>query len=193
MGRRISLAGALLALPVVARAAEPSGGGMPQLDFGNPLVIGQVVWMVVIFGLLYAIMAGIALPRVAAVLDDRQRRLDQDLAAAAAAKAAADAAAATQREATRAARTEAQAAIARAVQAAQDAVQTQTDAMNDRLAAQVAAADARIAESRDAALGALRQVATETATALIARLSGGSDAAQTGRAVDRELAARGQA
>ena len=35
-------------------------GGMPQLDFGNPLTIAQVVWLFVIFGLLVFI-AGVAL------------------------------------------------------------------------------------------------------------------------------------
>lgn len=194
MPRVITLTGAaLLALPGLARAAEPSGGGMPQLDFANPLVIGQVVWMLIIFAVLYMVMAQVALPRVSAVLEDRQRRLDADLAAASLAKATADAAAAAQREASRAARIEAQAAIARAVAAAEADVQARTDAMNDRLAAQVAAADARIAASRDQAMGALRQVANDTATALITRLSGGAEATQTGRAVDRVLAARGHA
>ena len=52
---------ALAALPALAQVAAEhpgsSGGGMPQLDFGNPLVIAQVVWLLIIFGLLYYVMS----------------------------------------------------------------------------------------------------------------------------------------
>ncbi len=52
---------------------------MPQLDFGNPLMIAQIVWLLIIFGVLYYVLATYALPRVEAVLEDRRRRIEGDL------------------------------------------------------------------------------------------------------------------
>lgn len=44
---------------------------MPQLDFGNPLMIAQIVWLLIIFGLLYFALSNYALPRVESVLEAR--------------------------------------------------------------------------------------------------------------------------
>ncbi|HZF75265.1 MAG TPA: F0F1 ATP synthase subunit B' [Acetobacteraceae bacterium] len=165
---------------------------MPQLDFGNPLMIAQIVWLLIIFGLLYYIMSAYALPRVEQVLEERRSRIAGDLAAAQAAKADADAAMAAHREATARARAEAQASIATATQAAQAEAAQRAEALNARLNQQIAEAEARIAQARDAAMGALRQVSTDTAEALVTRLAGRADKATVGAAVDRALAARGQ-
>jgi F-type H+-transporting ATPase subunit b len=178
-------------LPGVVQAAEQaSSGGMPQLDFGNPWTIAQVVWMLIIFGLLYYVMAQYALPQVASVLDERRRTIDGDLEAAQASKAQADAAMAEHREATARARAEAQAAIAAASQQAQVEAAAKAEALNARLAQQIDAAEQRIGAARDAAMGALRQVANDTTAAVVSRLIGAADPAAIDRAVDRELTAR---
>jgi F-type H+-transporting ATPase subunit b len=194
---RIAALLALTALPAMAQVAEEhpgaTGGGMPQLNFGHPLIIAQVVWLLILFGLLYFIMANYALPRVAEVLEDRRRRIEGDLDAAMAAKAEADSAMAEHQAASARARAEAQAAIATATQQAQSEAAQRAEALNARLNAQIEAAEGRIAAARDAAMGALRQVSTETAEALVARLAGRADRATVERAVDRELAARGRA
>jgi len=166
--------------------------GMPQLDFSNPLMTAQVVWLVLIFGLLYFVMKNYALPRVGEILEERRRRIAADLEAAHAAKAEADAAAEAHREATQRARAEAQAAVARALQQAQEEAQKRAEALNARLAEQIAAAEARIGAARDAAMGALRQVAADTAEALVSRLTGRADRTAVEAAVARELAARRQ-
>lgn len=199
MRQRILLAATLALSPVLASAAEPaSGGGMPQLRFGDPMVIAQVVWLLIIFGLLYYIMANYALPGVAAVLEDRRRRIEGDLEAAHEAKGRADQAFEEHRAATAKARGEAQGAIAAATQRAQVAAGVQSVALNARLNTQIDEAERRIAAARDSAMGALRQVAAETAEALVGRLIGANDrgAPDRGavdRAVDRELVARGRA
>lgn len=166
---------------------------MPQLDFGSPLLIAQVVWLLIIFGLLYYILHTYALPRVETVLADRAARISADLEAAQAAKADADAAMAAHRDATARARAEAQSAIAGAMQAAQAEAATRTAELNARLARQVDEADRRIAAARDSAMGALRQVSTDTAQSLVAKLVGSADAGAVNAAVDRALAARGRA
>lgn len=189
----------LLGAPGMAvLAADPQhppeqAGGMPQLDFGNPLMTAQIVWLLLIFGLLYFVMKNYALPRVGEILEERRRRIAADLEAARAAKAEADAAAAAHREATQRARAEAQAAVASALQQAQDEAQKRAEALNARLAEQIAAAEARIGAARDSAMAALRQVATDTTEALVRRLVGTADRAAVEAAVARELAARREA
>lgn len=189
---RTALTGfALGALPAVAMAAAPSGGGMPQLRFNDPWMHAQIIWLLLIFGLLYYVMSRYALPRVESVLEARRRRIEGDLEAAQAAKLRADAAMAEHRTATARARAEAQAAIAAAAQQAGAEAAARSEVLNARLTAQIEAAESRIGAARDAAMGALRQVATETTDALVARLIGSADRGAIEAAVDRELAARG--
>ena len=188
-----AIAAAPLGLASVPALAAESSGGMPQLDFGNPLMLAQVVWMLIIFGALYYLLSNVFLPRVATVLEDRRNRIQGDLEAARAAKAEADAAMAEHQAATARARAESQAAIAEALASAQHEAATRNAALAEKLNAQIAAAEARIDAARDAAMGALREVATDTATALVQRLTGSSDKAAIDNAVQRELAAQGRA
>ncbi|MDB5373931.1 MAG: synthase subunit [Belnapia sp.] len=193
---RLAIVLTLGAMPAMAQVAaehgrpESSGGGMPQLDFANPWTIAQVVWMLIIFGALYFVMAQYALPQVEGVLAARRARIDGDLETAQAAKQRADAAMAEHQAATAKARAESQAAINTATQQAQAEAASRAEALNTKLAAQIEAAERQIAGARDAAMGALRQVATETADALVMRLIGSTDSAAVTKAVDRELAAR---
>ena len=165
---------------------------MPQLDFNNVLVTSQVVWMALIFGALYFLLSRWALPQVASVMDERASRIGADLDTARTAKAEADAAVAEVHEATRRAGTEAQAAIAAAVATAKAEAAEQAHTANQRLDAQLTQAEQRIAAARTAAMGALRDVATETAGAVLARLTGHSaDPAAVSGAVNAVLGARG--
>jgi F-type H+-transporting ATPase subunit b len=191
--RRALAAGIATALfPACAWAAEAGEkGGMPQLDFGNPLTISQVVWMAVIFLVLYLLVSFWALPQVDEVLAERARRIAADLETARAAKAEADAAVAELTGATRRAHAEAQAAIAAALAQAKEAAAAEARQFNERLDAQLATAEQQIAEARGAAMGALRQVARETAEMLIRRLTSTTpDPQAVDAAVGSALAAR---
>jgi F-type H+-transporting ATPase subunit b len=197
--RRILLAMTLSAMPALAWAASSAGGppveGMPQLAFGHPvqgpLLIGQVVWQVVIFFSLFLLLAFVALPKLGAVIENRRQRIESDLEAARAAMQSAEAAIAAQREATQSARTEAQAAVNAAMQAAQQEMDAKAEALNAALAKQIAEAEARIDQGRKSALGAVRQVASETVEALLSKLGTSADAGKVQAAVQREAAARG--
>jgi F-type H+-transporting ATPase subunit b len=171
--------------------------GMPQLAFGHPeqgrFLVANVVWLLIIFGVLYFVMAQYALPRVEGVLTERRARIEGDLEQAQAAKQQADAALAEHQSATAKARAEAQAAIAAATQQAQAEASVKAEALNARLNAQIEEAERRIGASRDQAMTALRTVAADAAEALVARLTGGVDRAAVERAVGSELAARGRA
>jgi F-type H+-transporting ATPase subunit b len=164
---------------------------MPQLDFSNPLTIAQVVWMAIIFGLLYYLLARYALPQVAAVIDDRAHRISSDLDNARAAKAQSDAAIAEISEAGRRANAEAQSAIAGAIAKAKAEALEQSRVADERLTTQLAEAEHRIADARNAAMGALREVAQSTASAVITRLTGHApDAAVIKGAVGAVMAQR---
>lgn len=173
-----------------AAAAAADAGGMPQLDFGNPLMISQVVWLFVIFGLLVFLTYQFLLPPVAGVIENRRARIAADLDAARDARAEAEAAEAGRRDSTARARAEAQASVAAAAQAAQAESAARAEALAARLDKQIAEAETRIGSARDSAMGALREVATDATNALVQRLAGLSDGAAVSAAVDRELAAR---
>ncbi len=184
---------ALPGLAVLLSAAAPQKEGMPQLDFANPLTVSQVVWGAIIFALLYVLLARWALPKVGTVVEARAASIAGDLEAARHAKAEADHAVAEVTAATRQARADAQTAIAAATQQAKADAAVQSAEMNQRLDAQLAEAEGRIGEARVAAMGALRQVAGEAATAVVTRLTGKApDTEAVDRAVGGLVAARGQ-
>jgi F-type H+-transporting ATPase subunit b len=164
---------------------------MPQLDFSNPLTIAQVVWMAIIFGLLYYLLARYMLPQVASVVDARAQRIAADLDSARAAKAQSDAAINEVNEASRRASAEAQAAIASAMAKAKAEALEQSRAADERLNAQLAEAEHRIADARNTAMGALRQVAQDTTAVVVARLTGHTpDRAVVEKAVGAAMASR---
>ncbi len=165
---------------------------MPQLDFANPLTISQVVWMFIIFGALYAALRFWALPQVGGVIETREQRILTDLDSARVAKEQADAAAVEIAERGRSASAVAQAQVAQAIAAAKAEAAEKARADNEQLEQQLAAAEQRIAAARKDAMGALRQVATEAAAAVVARLTGQApDPARIDAAVGDAMAARG--
>lgn len=182
---RLALLATLL-LPAAARAE-----GMPQLDFANPLTISQVVWGAIIFIVLYILLSRFALPRVGEVIEQRAKHIASDLETAQASKARADEAAKQVAEATARARAEAQAAINAALDAAKQEGSARIAALNERLEKQLQDAETQINAARSAALRALRQVATETATTVIGRLTGAQpDPQRLDGAIGAALAAR---
>lgn len=181
-----ALVAALLLLPVAAQAA-----GMPQLDIANPLTTSQVVWGAIIFALLYVVLSRSALPQVEQVLGERAAHIAADLDAARAAKTEADGAVAELTQATREAHAEAQAQIAQSLESAKAAAAVGAAELNARLDTQIAASEARIDAARKAALAALGQVATDTAHAVVDRLTAGAVPAKVvDRAVQAAVAAR---
>ncbi len=186
----------LLLASHAAMAAEeaPKQEGMPQLNFANPLTTAQVVWLAIIFAVLYLLLSRWALPQVAEVLEFRAASIGRDLEAARTAKAEADAAIAELTAATRSAQAAAQSEIANAVDAAHRAAAAQAAELNAKLEAQLAGAEARIDAARKSALGALREVATDTAQNVVNRLTGSSfDHAKVAAAVNDVLATRAAA
>src|SRR5713101_4393978 len=82
---------------------------MPQLDIST--FTPQLVWLAIWFVVLYLMMAKLGLPRIAAVVEARRRRREDDLARAAEMKTEAEAASAAYQKTLSEARAQAQATI----------------------------------------------------------------------------------
>jgi F-type H+-transporting ATPase subunit b len=158
---------------------------MPQLDFstfGN-----QIFWLAVALVVIYLILSRVALPRIAAVLAERQGTITNDLAAAEDLKAKAVEAENAYNKALADARAEAQRI------AAETRAEIQAD-LNDAIAkadAQIAdkasESEKAIAEIKAGALESVKVVATDTAEALVAALGGKADAKAVSAAVDERM------
>jgi len=189
---RIAAVPAVSLFPIVAFAQEQTEHeGMPQLNFANVLTTSQVVWMAVVFVAFYLLLSRWALPQVASVLEMRASSIAGDLDVARQSKAEADAAVREVAEATRRANAEVQARIAEAVAHAKAEAAAVAEASNRRLDEQLQVAEAQIAAASQSAMGALRQVASQTAGSVVDRLTGRPAEPQViDAAVDSALAAR---
>ena len=61
----------------VAAASNASGPKLPQLDIAT--YASQIFWLIVTFIVLYFLVAKVAMPRIAEVLEGRQERIEDDL------------------------------------------------------------------------------------------------------------------
>jgi len=162
---------------------------MPQIDFTNPLTLYQVAWLAVIFAALYFALSRWALPQVADVIEARGARIAADLEVAREAKARADLAVTELTVATKRAHAEAQAAIAAAIAQARSEALVESRAASADLEARLIAAEHQIDAARAQAVGALRDIAAETAATIVDRLTGvATDPALLSSAVDRAIA-----
>jgi F-type H+-transporting ATPase subunit b len=159
------------AVVLAGLAGQAHASGMPQLAFGNPLLLSQVVWGGIIFALFYIGVSRYGLPRVDAILEHRAGVISADLEQARSAKLRADQAVAELNAARRRAFTESQAAVNAATQKAKDAAARQAEEANARLDRQLAESEAQISAARTQAMASLQDVAASTADALIARLT----------------------
>jgi F-type H+-transporting ATPase subunit b len=153
-----------------APAAAASSGGLPQFDLAQwP---GQIVWMLIIFGVLYFVFSRVFLPAVSRTIDAREDKISGDMGDARRARDAArvdlEAAAGEMAQA----RARAQKVALEAQSEAKAAAVARQAVEEARLAEMLAAAEARIAEARGEAMGHVRAIAIDTAQAMIHRLTG---------------------
>lgn len=154
-----------------ALAAEGGGAGLPQLDPSS--FATQIFWLAVTFIVLYLLMSRVALPRVRDVLEERERRITDDLEKAQRLKDESEAVLAEYEKALADARANAQAMFAEAAeQANAEAAKRQQD-VSQKLAKQLEKAESRVRAAKAEALDNIRQVAIEVAQDAAARLIGG--------------------
>jgi len=146
------------------------GGGFPPFDAHS--FPSQLVWLVICFVLLYALMAKWALPRVGKVIENRQKRIADDIAEAGLLKQQSDDALAAYEKALADARARAQ-AIANQTREAQAAeAEAARKKVEDALAGRLAEAEKSIAATKQAAMANVRSIAQDAASAIVERLIG---------------------
>lgn len=159
--------------------------GMPQLDFstwGN-----QIFWLCLALLATYFILSRIALPRIGAVLAERQGTITNDIAAAEDLRAKAVEAEAAYDKALVDARAEAQRIVAEAkadIQADLDVAIGKADA---DIAAKAAESEKAISEIRATALENVKVVAKDTAKEIITAMGGKADAKSVTAAVTARM------
>ena len=149
---------------------------MPQLDFST--FTPQLVWLAIWFVVLYLLMAKLGLPRIAAVVEARRRRREDDLARAAQMKS----------EVVPLLSSKDKLLKETGDRLAAKAAQRQRALAAD-LASQIAAAEQRIADTKEAALSEVRGIAIDVGRSVVEKLTGSApEAASLAAAVDRSLA-----
>ena len=164
---------------------------MPQFDPST--FASQVFWLAIFFATLYFLMAKLALPKIGAVLDERQRKIDDNLDKAAQLKAEAEAAVAAYEKALAESRAHAAAVVKEMTERLAKQAEERTQELAARVADQIQAGEQRIAAAKAAAMAGLREVALDVAGAVVHRLAGGpADGGAVEAAVAAALKEQGQ-
>ncbi len=142
---------------------------MPQFDPSS--FPSQIFWLVVSFIALYLVVSRLAVPRVAEVLEQRHRLVQDDIDRAASFKAETDQAIAAYEQAMADARAQAQEQIRIVTNEAKAIAEKRTAEVTKAVNDQTAQAEARIAKARQDALDGLMQVAADNAKAVVAKLA----------------------
>lgn len=156
-------------MAVDATEGAASAPGMPQLDFST--FPNQIFWLVVTIVVIYLILSRVALPRIGAVLAERQGTITNDIAAAEDLKRQAAEAEDAYNKALADARAEAQAIAAEARAEIMAELADATAKADAEIAAKAAESEARIAEIRAGALEAVETVARDTAAEIVGALA----------------------
>jgi F-type H+-transporting ATPase subunit b len=176
--------------PKGATAHTEADGGhkAPFPPFQKDTFASQLVSLVIAFVALYLIVSKIALPRVGAVIDQRQDTIDGDLAAAQKLKDESGNALKAYESELAGARSRAQAIGAETREKLNAASEAERKTLEDRLSQKLAEAEKTIASTREAAMSNVRGIATDAAAAIVQRLTGATpDSASVGQAVDASL------
>jgi len=170
----------------VSACLDSGGGavGLPQLCgdwFGN-----QIFWLAVALVVLFFLLSRIALPRISAIMAERQGTITNDLAAAEDLKARAAEAEEAYKKALADARAEAQNIIAETKAEIQKDIDRANEEADDEIRARTAEGEEKIAEIRAGALDAVRDVAKDVTAELVAAMGQKAD----GRSVTAAVNAR---
>jgi F-type H+-transporting ATPase subunit b len=148
----------------------------------------QLLWFAIAFAALYLLLARVALPRLAAIMEARRARLDADIEAAGKLTAKSEAAIEAYEKALAEARAKAQTIAAEARRDLMAKAEERKKKLEAGLAAKLAEAERQIEATKAAAMAHVRGIAADTAGAIVEQIVGkapGKAAAE--RAVDAAL------
>jgi F-type H+-transporting ATPase subunit b len=145
-------------------------GGFPP--FQAQTFASQLIWLAIAFVLLYVLMSKLALPRVASIIEGRQKHIDGDIAEAGRLKTRSDDAIAAYEKALADARARAQ-AIANETRDKQSAeADARRKTLENELNGKLMEAEKTIAATKQAAMANVRGIAEDATRAIVERLLG---------------------
>src|SRR5687767_1244306 len=162
---------------------------MPQINQLSDVLYSQLFWLLLTLAVIYFGIGRAMLPKIMSTMDARARRITDDLAAAEAARRAADATEEAYRARMNESRGEALKLTGAAKQESARATEGRVAEADAAIRAKVEAAEARLRTATEAALADIEEVAGEATREMVAKLAGlsvGRDDAA--RAVKAELA-----
>lgn len=169
----------------IAGTGTSAGGGHGETSFPpfDPVnFTPMLIWLSLSFGLLYLLMAKIALPRVESILHARAHRIAKDIGEANAFRARSEEAAAAHDKTIAAAKAKAL-ALAQETHARLTAESVANRlTLEAELTARLAASETQILEMKAKAMGNVEAIASEAAAAIVRHI--------TGKPADEEAIAR---
>ncbi|MET0745460.1 MAG: F0F1 ATP synthase subunit B [Microvirga sp.] len=139
---------------------------------------GQLLWLTITFALLYVLLSRLVLPRLGGIIEDRRVRISADLDQAAAMKTRADEAGAAYEKSLAEARARAQALAQDTRSKLSAESEARRKAIESDLAGRLTQAEQTIMARKTEAMGNVRSIAIETASAIVERLTGKAPAPQ---------------
>jgi F-type H+-transporting ATPase subunit b len=163
-------------------ATEAHGGAHEDVGFppfATETFGGQLLWLVITFALLYILLSKLVLPRLTGIIENRRAMIAKDLDDAAAMKTRAEEAGASYEKALAEAKGRAQ-ALAQETRAKLSAESdAKRKALEADLNSRLAESEATIAARKAEAMSHVREIARDTASAIIERLTGRAPAPQS--------------
>ena len=145
---------------------------MPQINQLAEIFFSQLFWLLVVFGIIYFGIARGMVPKIQSAVDLREKKIAEDLAAAQAARAAAEETEAAYRERMDESRAEAAKLTREARQASARETEEKVRAAAEKIAKKVSSAEAKIRSAAEAARAEVETVAVDVTQEMVARLTG---------------------
>lgn len=159
-----------------AHTEVPGSHKAPFPPFQRETYASQVVWLVIAFVLLYALVAKLALPRVGGIFAARQERKETDVAQARELRQQAEAALAAYDKALADAHTRGQAIASETHTKLTAEGEARRKSLEAELNAKLAEAEKAIAATKQSAMANVRTIAADAAAAIVERLIGSAPA-----------------
>ncbi len=139
--------------------------------FDSSTFPSQLLWLAITFVALYFLMARVALPRIAGILENRRDRIASDLDSAERLKGESEQAIAVYEAALAEARGNASGIAETAREGARQAADAKRSALESDLAGQLADAETRIGDIKTEALREVGSIASEAAATIVTKLT----------------------
>ncbi len=157
----------------VTHGAEKAANSDVFPPFDPTTFSSQLFWLALTFGFFYLFMARAILPRIGNILEVRRDKISDDLVEAQRLKEETEASIAAYEQELAEARQKANNIAREASEKAKAAADSEREKVEAELAVKLAEAETQVNKVRDAAMGQVSDIASDTAEAILAQLIGG--------------------